>query len=646
MQPPPSNQNSNRPPQERDGDRSDTETSTGDPDVASGGESRSADSLDDESEEEEEGLPEKAWVRRRIKKLEKRADFKELMQEWDSTELDYKCCMDKTKRQEQKQILEKFEEETVGLFIDCHLRFLTEPVVQTYIQKILAIICNSPQGNEVVPLGTDRLPLSVLEGRRGLCWYTFYVLLNRRTGTHATRYKPKLHESRPNGPRHFHKKSHNLAGRYGTNWIAKLDELFRIEDDDYSDEGDRKKIRQWDDADFRQKARRLGDILTEDLGDRRLATQWQLGLGRMASRYLWAIPLFAKEKLAHKPYIDKKTLNPTIDIIVPTLSSRYVRQNDQYLRLQDTLLEKEIYTWLYLQPKREDDSNQLQQSLRVDLRGEYNKIRQLRQREDVIDPEKQEALLQRTREVYCDPIRLFCELQQAASHQLDDVLILDPGQPYDSPEGAKTIGLEGRNRQSMLAHIRALHPHWSRNETEQTFHQLMENVKDLGSMLGYMTRDDNPVIDIHGRTGRATTIRCRGAPLLPSFGDVLHLKQVDKYLASLTEARQTRSVRTTPHDSREASGEETTEGLNEAAFARFATQKSQKRRRLATEESNQESRGRQSVEADQGQVRGRMRPVIFNTETDTEDDQTDANVGRVDSSGWEMSHGSVSSMDR
>lgn len=215
-------------------------------------------------------------------------------------------------------------------------------------------------------------------------------------------------------------------------------------------------------------------------------------------------------------------MNPTIDIIVPTLSSRYVQQNDQYLRLQDTLLEKEIYTWLYLQPKREDDSDQLQQSLRVDLQGEYNKIRQLRQREDVIDPEEQETLLQRTREVYCDPIRLFCELQQAASRQLDDVLILDPGQPYNSLEGAKTIGLEGRNRQSTLAHIRALHPHWLRNETEQTFHQLMENVKDLGSMLGYMTRDDNPVIDIHGRTGRATTIRCRGALLLPSFGDVLH----------------------------------------------------------------------------------------------------------------------------
>lgn len=208
------------------------------------------------------------------------------MQEWDYKELNYKCCMDKAKRQEQKWILEKFEEETVGLFIDCHLRFLTEPVVQTYIRKVLAIICNSPQGNEVVHLGTDRLPLSVLEGRRGLYWYTFYVLLNRLTGTHATRYKPKLHESRPNGPRNFHNKSHNLAGRHGTNWITKLDKLFRIEDDDYPDEDDQEKIRQWDDADFRQKARRLGDILTEDLGDRRLATQWQLGLGRMASQYL------------------------------------------------------------------------------------------------------------------------------------------------------------------------------------------------------------------------------------------------------------------------------------------------------------------------------------------------------------------------
>ncbi len=78
MQPPPSNQKLQQAPR-RDGDRSDTETSIAviHSDVASGGESCSADSLDDESEEEEEGLPEKAWVRRRIKKLEKRADFKE-----------------------------------------------------------------------------------------------------------------------------------------------------------------------------------------------------------------------------------------------------------------------------------------------------------------------------------------------------------------------------------------------------------------------------------------------------------------------------------------------------------------------------------------------------------------------------------------
>lgn len=168
--------------------------------------------------------------------------------------------------------------------------------------------------------------------------------------------------------------------------------------------------------------------------------------------------MFTKEKLAHKPSIDKKTSGPTIDIIVPTLSSRYIRQNDQYLQLQSTLLEQGIYNWLHLQPKKEDDSGGMQQHVRVNLRGESDKVQQLRQREGVIDPEKQEALLQRTREVYCDPIRLFCELQQAASRRLDDVLILDPGQPYDSPEGGKKIGLEGRNQQSMIAHIRALHP--------------------------------------------------------------------------------------------------------------------------------------------------------------------------------------------
>jgi hypothetical protein len=197
----------------------------------------------------------------------------------------------------------------------------------------------------------------------------------------------------------------------------------------------------------------------------------------------------------------------------------------------------------------------------------------------------------------------------------------------------------------VIAHIRALHPHWSRDETEQTFHQLMENVKDLGSMLSYMTKDDTPLIDIHARTGRVSTIRCRGAPLLPSLGDVSHLKQVDKYTASVTEARQIRPARTTPHNSSETREEETVAGLDEVAFTQFVAQRSQKRRRLVTEESDQESRGRQSVGVGQGVARGRTRPVIFNTYTDTEDDQTDANVERVDSSGWETDHGSILSID-
>jgi hypothetical protein len=55
-------------------------------------------------------------------------------------------------------------------------------------------------------------------------------------------------------------------------------------------------------------------------------------------------------------------------------------------------------------------------------------------------------------------------------------------------------------------------------------------------MLGYITRDDVPIINIHVRTGRVNTIRCRGAPLLPYFREVLHLKQVNKYIASVREA--------------------------------------------------------------------------------------------------------------
>jgi hypothetical protein len=219
------------------------------------------------------------------------------------------------------------------------------------------------------------------------------------------------------------------------------------------------------------------------------------------------------------------------------------------------------------------------------------------------------------------------------------VLTLDPGQLYNSPEGAKTIGLEGRNQQSMIAHIRALHPHWSQDETEQTLHDLMENVKDLGSMLGYMTRDDVPVLDVHARTGRVGTIRCRGAPLLPCFGDVLHLKQVDKYMASSAKVYLVRSNRSTPQDSSKERRENITRAQGQEVFTQFVAQRSQKRRRLATEESsNQGSRDGQSVEADQGLARSRTRPVIFNTETDTGDDQIDVTVETVGLSEWNMSH--------
>lgn len=121
----------------------------------------------------------------------------------------------------------------------------------------------------------------------------------------------------------------------------------------------------------------------------------------------------------------------------------------------------------------------------------------------------------------------------------------------------------------MLAHIRALHPDWSQDETKQNLHDLMENVKDLGNMLGYMTRDDVPIIDIHARTGRVSTIRCRGAPLLPSFRDVLHLKQVNKYIASVAEAQQARSNRSTPYDSSKERREGTAEARDEEAFTRF-----------------------------------------------------------------------------
>ena len=53
----------------------------------------------------------------------------------------------------------------------------------------------------------------------------------------------------------------------------------------------------------------------------------------------------------------------------------------------------------------------------------------------------------------------------------------------------------------------------------------------------------------------------------------------------------------------------------------------------------------QSVEIDPALVRSRRGPVIFNTATNTEDDQTEANVERVDSSGWDTGYGSILSID-
>ena len=241
IQPPLLNQNATRTREERVRSHINEEINTNYLDIGNGKEPPSIDNVKNNSVnqlvdkleddlEDKEDLLEKLQIKKEIRKLKASLEYDELIYKWHSIEYNYKRSQGRQARKDCREILIQFKQDTIRLYIESHLKFLTKLVVQTYIQRVLSVIIKNQKRKERRPLRLDRLLSAILKGRRSLYQYTFYTLLNDRT----TNHKPKLYLSRTDSARNYkHEGAYDLAVRYRANQVGKLNELFYIEDEKY-----------------------------------------------------------------------------------------------------------------------------------------------------------------------------------------------------------------------------------------------------------------------------------------------------------------------------------------------------------------------------------------------------------------------------
>lgn len=408
LNPPPSNQDYVTINQEREEEES-LFVSEGDSDTDgedSGEESAQAPSddriadedYDDTQASSDRLFPEKEWAQRRLDHIREDPQYQKLAADWErlQSEIDAK--------REASTKMVTFEETRVWPYVSHHLRFLAELVVQAYIKDVLKAVGVNHKKPAKRPPGAHRLPQAVLEGRRGLCWQTFYTLLNAEdSGTEqpdlvsprllpqrqfdetderykyvlARRYRPKDVQSRklrvatahtPYKPNLFHKRSQikpiGLEKQEEVLWVEKLMELFFIDDRTITDPKERIKIRVWDEkpSTFRQKTRCLIELLEESFEDgERLADYWNQNLARLASSYLWAVPHFGKENIGEPAAIvwnkDHWTYR-NIRIMVPTLSPKLTEKTRRNISDRESLFKEEARILFHSRIKREEEEEE------------------------------------------------------------------------------------------------------------------------------------------------------------------------------------------------------------------------------------------------------------------------------------------------
>lgn len=509
--------------------------------------SSSDDDYDDEKDEEL--FPEKPWARRCVDRIRNSQEYLDLSKRWRLIRSSVEAGI------EVKSMLDELETKEVLPFVNRELLFFTELVVQAYIQDALAVVGVGHRNPALRPPGANRLPQAVLEGRRGLCWQTFYTLLNGDNDVPARDRQPDVKCPRPHPVRNTKNGDLNLAGRYKKKddkyptWADKLQELFAIDDDEVESEEARKQIRDWDTrATFRQKTRRLIQFLKNSFSDDgQLANYWKQNLARMASRYLWAVPYFEKSSLGKPASFKQSRGYQTIAIIVPATYRQGFLQQQARVRERERDLKVEVKEWLESQPKVEDseDGYDRRYAILAAIQNEKTIVDALRGEENPIDPSTRNRLLKKVQEVFCHNVRLFSDLQYKASVDRGNIrpvgkIRLDPTVGFNSRRGANTIGLQGRNRESMIKHVRALHPILSEDEADRAVQRVVNQVKNSVSTFGYVERHYEPRVSISPRRRRVNECECRGVPLFAVFGDALHLTAIDEYMASLPTRQRPR----------------------------------------------------------------------------------------------------------
>jgi hypothetical protein len=544
-------------------------------------------------------FPEKEWAQRRLDHIREDPQYQELAADWEllQSEIDAKRVAS-TK-------MVTFEEGRVWPYVNNHLRFLAELVVQAYIKDVLKAVGVNHKKPAKRPPGAHRLPQAVLEGRRGLCWQTFYTLLNAEdSGTQqpdlvsprllpqrrfdetderyeyvlARRYRPKdVQLRKPSVATAYTPYRPNLSNKrnqiktIGSEkkqeevlWVEKLTELFFIEDKLMTDPKERIKIRVWDEkpGTFRNKTRCLIELLEESFEDgERLADYWNQNLARLASRYLWAVPYFGKENIGEPAAIvwtkDHWTFR-NIRIMVPALSLELTEKTRRNISIRESLFKEEARMLFHNPIKREgeDDDNDIRTPTRnlpvTPNRGppitnrsspmSNERIIQAIRNNDDLEPNIRERLLKEARDIFYNPINLFDVLQSKASIAIRHHIRLDPMCPINSGEGASTIGLEGRNQQSVINHVIALYTSLSSGEADDIAQKLVNAIKSMGPKLRCMQENKVPIISFdESQGGLIGTCRNFGVPLFPVFGNALHLTTIDEYVAaSLLQSRDNR----------------------------------------------------------------------------------------------------------
>lgn len=161
------------------------------------------------------------------------------------------------------------------------LRTMHQLVYQAYIQEVFRL--RRPE-----LLGIGQLPREVQDGLRGLSYRHVWQALNPTTNKveGGPIIVPRIMCTRPRprneGKAHF--------AKYPYTWAGRLQALFDWDDDTR---------RGWHNSPFRQRAREYYSLILEETGEI-TARRWKEDLGRYATRFLWIIPQYDKEKLSVK----------------------------------------------------------------------------------------------------------------------------------------------------------------------------------------------------------------------------------------------------------------------------------------------------------------------------------------------------------